>query len=332
MRILIAEDNLFYRRSLGGTLRDWGYDVVEASDGGLAWDVLRRPDAPRLAIVDWMMPGLDGVEVCRRVRALYRPEPTYIIMLTAKEGRQNIVTALEGGADDYIIKPFDREELHARLRVGRRIVDLQTTQMAIFTFARAVDAKSPFTKGHSDRVTAYAIALADALGLSDDDKQKLWRGGNLHDIGKISIPDAILDKPAKLTADEFEVIKQHPLAGVRMIEPYQSLRDTLPVIRWHHERLDGRGYPDGLRGDEIPPLVRIVSVADVYDALANDRPYRPALAHDECLGIMRTSATGGGLDPALVETFAGIPLAELHRLADPATRSGPVATPTPVAV
>jgi putative two-component system response regulator len=325
MRILVAEDNLFYRRSLAGTLKEWGYEVVEATDGDRAWEILRRPDAPRLAVLDWIMPGLDGVEVCRRVRDLHRPEPTFIIMLTAKEGRQNILTALEGGADDYIIKPFDREQLQARLRVGRRIVDLQTTQMAIFTFARAVDAKSPFTKGHSDRVTAYSVLLAEVLGLGERDREVLWRGGNLHDIGKISIPDTVLNKPGKLTADELEIIKQHPLAGVKIIEPLQSLADTLPIIRWHHERLDGRGYPDGLAGEQIPLRVRVVSVADVYDALANDRPYRPAIPHDECIAIMREDAAGGGLDAELVSAFASIPLDELHRRAGGETRAAPAA-------
>jgi putative two-component system response regulator len=304
MRILIAEDNLFYRRSLGGTLREWGYDVIEAADGFSAWDILRQPDAPRLAILDWVMPRMDGLEVCRRLRELQRPEPSYLIILTSKEGRQNIIKALEGGADDYITKPFDREELHARLRVGRRIVDLQTTQMAIFTFARAVDAKSPYTKGHSDRVTAYALALADHVGVTDSDREILRRGGTLHDIGKISIPDQILDKPGKLTAEEFDIIKQHPLQGVKMVEPLQSLRDTLPIIRWHHERPDGRGYPDGLEGDAIPPLVRIISVADVYDALASDRPYRAAMPHALCLETLRKSAAEGGLDPTLVARFA----------------------------
>ncbi len=304
MRILIAEDNLFYRRSLGGTLREWGYDVIEAADGFSAWDILRKPDAPRLAILDWVMPRMDGLEVCRRLRDLRRPEPSYIIMLTSREGRRNIVTALDSGADDYITKPFDREELHARLRVGRRIVDLQTTQMAIFTFARAVDAKSPYTKGHSDRVTAYALALAESLGVSETEREVLWRGASLHDIGKISVPDQILDKPGRLTPEEFDTIKQHPMQGVKMVESFQSLRDTLPLIRWHHERLDGRGYPDGIGGDAIPPLVRILSVADVYDALASDRPYRAAMPHAECLDVLHKSGADGGLDPALVARFA----------------------------
>jgi putative two-component system response regulator len=330
MRILIAEDNLFYRRSLGGTLREWGYDVIEASDGYSAWDILRQPDAPRLAILDWVMPRMDGLEVCRRLRALQRPEPSYLIILTSKEGRQNIITALEGGADDYITKPFDREELHARLRVGRRIVDLQTTQMAIFTFARAVDAKSPYTKGHSDRVTAYALALADHLGVTGSEREILCRGGQLHDIGKISIPEHILDKPGKLTPEEFDVIKQHPLQGVKMVESLQSLRDTLPIIRWHHERLDGKGYPDGIQGEQIPFLVRIVSVADVYDALASDRPYRAAMAHTACLEVLRQNAAGGGLDPELVARFEQIAPECLQRYASGAVES--LSPPAPPAL
>lgn len=317
MKILIAEDNLFYRRSLGSTLREWGYEVIEACDGAVAWDVLRRADAPRLAIVDWMMPGLDGLEVCRRVRELRKPEPTYLIMLTAKDGRDDLVAALDGGADDVVRKPFDRDELHARLRVGCRIVELQTTQTAIFTFARAVDAKSPYTKGHSDRVTAYALHLAQALGLSRADKEVLWSGGCLHDIGKISVPDAVLNKSGRLTPEEFDLIKQHPVDGVRMVESLQSLRASLPIIRWHHERLDGAGYPDGLRGDEIPLLVRVVSVADVYDALASDRPYRPAMPHTECLATMRASAASGGLDPDLVECFARLPAPRLMMGSEP---------------
>jgi putative two-component system response regulator len=240
-------------------------------------------------------------------------------MLTAKEGRRNIITALDSGADDYITKPFDRDELQARLRVGRRIVELQTTQMAIFTFARAVDAKSPYTKGHSDRVTANALALADHLGLAGRERDILFQGASLHDIGKISVPDHILDKPGKLTPEEFDVIKQHPVQGARMIEQLQSLRETLPIVRWHHERLDGQGYPDGLRADKIPLLVRIVSVADVFDALSTDRPYRPALPYEQCLAIMRENASGGGLDPLLVTRFEEIPREILREYAERGT-------------
>jgi putative two-component system response regulator len=303
MRILIADDNPFYLCALGGTLKEWGYDVLTARDGVAAWEVLRDENAPKLAILDWMMPNMDGLEVCRRVRALQRPEPTYLIILTSKDSKGNIVTALESGADDYITKPFDRAELRARVRGGVRVVGLQTSQTAMFVFARAVEAKSPFTHGHADRVTQYALALAQAVGLPRDQQEVLRRGALLHDIGKISIPDAILNKPGPLTEAEMEIIKEHPAQGVKIIEPLESLRDVIPLIRWHHERLDGRGYPDGLSGDAIPYLVRILSVADVYDALASERPYRPALAHAKCVDILQSDAAGGGLDAELVACF-----------------------------
>jgi putative two-component system response regulator len=303
MKILVADDNPFYLCALAATLADWGYEVVTATSGSAAWAILREDNAPKLAILDWVMPGMDGPEVCSRVRALSWPEPTYLIVLTSKEGKGNIVTALSSGPDDYVTKPFDREELQARVRVGARIVGLQTSQTALFVLARAVEAKSPFTKGHSDRVTAFALALAEAVGVSAAERELLERGGILHDIGKISIPDAILNKPGPLTPEERVVINQHPAQGVNIIAPLESLRDMVPLIRWHHERLDGRGYPDGLKADQIPYLVRILSVADVYDALQSERPSCAAVPHARCLEILRADAAGGGLDPELVRLF-----------------------------
>jgi DNA-binding response OmpR family regulator len=190
MKVLIADDNHFYRCALRATLAEWGYEVTAVPDGAAAWDILRGESAPKLAILDWMMPKMDGLEVCRRLRSVPRHEPTYVIVLTSRDGKANIVAALESGADDYITKPFDRDELAARLRVGRRIVELQTSETVIFSFARAVDGKSPYTKGHSDRVTRYAVALAAHLGLSEQDRQLIRRGALLHDIGKIAVPDA----------------------------------------------------------------------------------------------------------------------------------------------
>ena len=303
MKVLVADDNPFYLCALAATLKEWGYEVVTATNGTTAWEILREENAPKLAILDWVMPGLDGPTICRHVREMSRPEPTYLIMLTAKEGKGNTVTALSSGADDYVTKPFDRDELQARVRVGARIVGLQTSQTALFVLARAVEAKSPYTKGHSDRVTELAVALAEAAGLSAAERALLQRGGILHDIGKIGIPDAILNKPGPLTPEERKVIEQHPVEGVKIIEGMESLRDVVPLIRWHHERLDGRGYPDGLKGDAIPYMVRILSVADVYDALHSARPYRAAVPHARCLEILRSDAAGGGLDRELVELF-----------------------------
>lgn len=311
-RILVAEDDHFYRFALAGVLREWNYEVVEAQNGLAAWDILQSEDAPKIAILDWMMPGLNGVELCRKVRALVRPEPTYLIVLTSLEGKENAVQALNEGADDFINKPFDRDELRARLKVGERIVGLQTSQTVIFTFARAVEAKSAFTQGHADRVTYYALALASSLQVSAKDLDILRRGAILHDVGKISIPDAVLNKPGKLTPEEYELIKLHPAQGAEIIRPLQTLQDVLPLVRWHHERIDGKGYPDGLKGDEIPPLVRILSVADVYDALRSERPYRPAMPHERCLRIMMQEAEQGGLDIDLARHFMGLPPSVFH--------------------
>jgi cyclic di-GMP phosphodiesterase len=315
MQVLIADDNHFYRLALEATLKMWGYDVISVGDGTSALEVLNREDAPKLAILDWLMPGIDGLEICRRVRELDRPEPTFIIILTIKGGKHNIIRALESGADDYLTKPFDREELHARLRVGKRIVGLQTSQTVIYTFARAVEAKSPYTQGHADRVTCYALALGERIGLSRADQDILQRGSLLHDIGKIAIPDAILNKPGPLTREEYEVVKGHPMQGVRMIEPLRSLADLLPLVRWHHERLDGSGYPDGLHGDEIPLLVRVLAIADCYDAMASARPYRRSLPHEECLRRLRADGESGILDRNLINDFCALP-APSHPLPD----------------
>ena len=321
MRILIADDNAFYLCALAADLKALGYEVVTATDGAAAWEILRQDTGPKLAIIDWVMPRMDGPEVCRRVRALQRPEPPYLIMLTSKEGKDNLVTALDSGADDFLSKPFDRQELRARVRVGARIVGLQTSHTVIFAFARAVEAKSPYTQGHADRVTAYALALAEAVGVPADERERLRRGAMLHDIGKISVPDAVLNKPGKLTPEEMAVIREHPAQGVRMVESLESLRDVIPLIRWHHERLDGRGYPDGLKGDEIPRLVRILSVADVYDALASERPYRAAMPLAKCLDILRSEADGGGLDGELVERFCDVLTAPALDAGEPARSS-----------
>jgi putative two-component system response regulator len=314
MKILIADDNHFYRCALKATLTEWGYEVVAVADGQAAWNALQGDQAPRIAILDWMMPSIDGLEVCRQLRAIPRHEPTYVIILTSREGKSNAVAALESGADDYITKPFDRGELAARLKVGRRIVSLQTSETVVYSFAQAVDGKNPYTKGHSERVCGFALMLAADLGLSELETDILRRASILHDIGKIAIPDAILNKSGPLTPEEMEIIQEHPIQGVKMIEPLASVRDTIPLVRWHHERLDGKGYPDGLYGDEIPHLVRVLSVADVYDALSSDRPYRVGLPFHVCLTILRDNAAKGGLDPDLVERFCSLPVEQLVRV------------------
>jgi cyclic di-GMP phosphodiesterase len=306
MRILIADDNAFYRRALTAMMKEWGFAVEAVTDGLAALQVLQSEDAPKLAVLDWMMSGMTGLEVCKQIRSREDPEPPYILMLTSKNEKTDLVKALENGADDFISKPFNPEELRARLRVGARTVGLQRSQTIVFTFARAVEAKSPFTLGHSDRVKNYCLAMADRLHLSPRDKEIVRTGALLHDIGKIRVPDAILNKPGRLSDEEFAIMKEHPAQGVYMVEPLDALADAIPLIRWHHERLDGSGYPDGLRGDEIPLLVRLLSVADCLDALTSARPYRAALPLGESLDILYKDARAGKLEPRLVDSAAEI--------------------------
>lgn len=313
MKILIADDDLFYLSMLESMLAEWGYDTLIAQDGREAWELLQTPGAPRLAILDWMMPGLSGPDICEKVRQHPGPEPTYLILLTARQEKKDRIKGLTFGADDYLTKPFDQDELRARLQVGLRVIGLQTSQVIVYAFARSVEAKSPYTQGHADRVTAYALALADLFDLTALQRDQLRRGAILHDIGKISVPDAILDKPGPLTPEEFAIIQRHPLEGAQIIETLESVHELVPLVRWHHERMDGTGYPDRLPGEKIPFLVRLLSVADVYDALSSARPYREALTHDTCITILKQDAQNGGLDPELVRAFCSIPAGILHQ-------------------
>jgi putative two-component system response regulator len=255
------------------------------------------------------MPRLNGFEVCRELKQQPATRLVPILMITGRSAYEARLQAWEKGADDFLSKPFQRVEVIARcrslLRVKRLVDALDSAETVVFAFARAVEAKSVYTHGHSDRVKAYAHILAERLGIGEHERAVLHRGALLHDLGKMSIPDVVLDKPGPLSAEEYDLVKQHPLQGVRILESLRSVREALPLVRWHHERLDGRGYPDGLMGGSIPLLVRILSVADVYDALSSARPYRPALPHAQCLDVLRSDADGGGLDPELVRVFAG---------------------------
>ena len=231
-------------------------------------------------------------------------------MVTGQADFESKLDAWEYGADDFLTKPLHIMEVTSRcrslLRIKRLVEERDSAEAVVFALARTVEAKSPYTHGHSERVMRYSLELADAVGVTSYDRELLRKGALLHDIGKISVPDAILDKPGKLTLAEFEVVKGHAAQGAFIVEPLHALRETLPLIRSHHERLDGKGYPDGLRGEQIPPLVRILSVADVYDALSSERPYRQSIPHQRCLEMLRENAQSGGLDAELVALFSTI--------------------------
>ncbi len=305
-RILVVDDNRTNALLLERVLLGEGHLVDVASDGQEALERVIH-HTPDLILLDLDMPRVDGYEVCRRVKndPATRFIPTVIV--TAQNAFEAKLKAWELGADDFITKPFQCLEVVARcrslLRIKRLIEERDSAEAVVFAFARVVEAKSPYTHGHSERVADYALTLAADVSIPEEQWETLRKGALLHDIGKVSVPDAILDKPETLTTAEFEIMKQHTVQGARIAEPLRSVRDAVPMIRWHHERLDGRGYPDGLFGAAIPLLVRILSVADVYDSLSSARPYRAAIPHPQCLEILRRDAAGGGLDPELVDHF-----------------------------
>jgi putative two-component system response regulator len=305
-RVLVVDDNPSVALLLQQLLASDGHAVDTAGDGIEALErVARHP--PDLVLLDLDMPRLDGFEVCRQIKSSPLTRLIPIVIVTAQSALQSKLHAWELGADDFLTKPFQRIEVLARCRCLLRIKGLveqrESAEAVVFALARAVEAKSPYTHGHSERVKDYALRLAVQVGLPRDEWDTLAKGALLHDIGKISTPDAILNKPGPLTPEEFAIVKDHTWQGAHIVEPLHSMRDAVPLIRWHHERLDGRGYPDGIAGDQIPLNVRLLAVADVYDSVVSDRPYRPPTPHARCLELLQTNAAEGGLDPEIVEHF-----------------------------
>lgn len=308
-QILVVDDDRAIAMLLVQILTSEGYRVSCAGDGRQALAAIDQ-NHPDLVLLDLDMPLMGGYEVCRRIKQDPTTRLIPVLILTGQSSAEARLKGWELGADEFLTKPFHFVDVRARcrslLRVKRLVDDLDSAQSVVFALARAVEAKSPYTQGHAERVANLALGLAAQLNLSPADQATLSWGCVLHDIGKISTPDAILDKPGPLTVEEFEIVKQHPVQGARIVEPLRSVRKTVPLIRWHHERMDGSGYPDGLFGGQIPLLVRILSVADVFDALASPRPYRPAMTQERCLQVLAEMADGGGLDPQLVPAFTEV--------------------------
>ncbi|PYU14088.1 MAG: metal-dependent phosphohydrolase, partial [Acidobacteria bacterium] len=214
------------------------------------------------------------------------------------------------GADDFLSKPINKEELLARVRSLLRLKqftnELENAETVLFSLALSIEAKDPYTEGHCDRLSKYSVALAERLNLRDELRVALRRAGTVHDIGKVAVPEHILLKPGPLTPEEWKVMKQHPLVGERICAPLKSFRHVLPVIRHHHEKLDGSGYPDGLKGEEIPLTARILQTVDIYDALTTSRPYRKALSSKETFTLMREEVERGWWDGSLVDELEAL--------------------------
>jgi putative two-component system response regulator len=303
--VLVADDQPANLELMEAYLEALGCNVATAADGAEVMDLVSQV-IPDVVLLDAMMPQLDGFEVCRRLKAGNRTRLLPVVMVTALNNTSDRVRALEAGADDFLAKPVDRTELTARVRSLLRLKslydELDDAEAVIFALAKAVEAKDHYTEAHTERVACNAQALALIAGIPEADLRELYRGAMVHDIGKIGVPDAILLKPGPLNDDEWEAMKKHPSIGERIARPLRSATRMLPIIRNHHERVDGLGYPDAMHGDEIPLGARIVAICDAYDAMTSDRPYRPGRTAAEAAAILRDGA-GTQWDKELVHLF-----------------------------
>jgi putative two-component system response regulator len=304
--VLVADDHKLTRELLTTYLSAAGYDTVEAKDGQEALDRLAEC-SPDLVLLDIIMPGIDGYEVCRAIKENQRTTLLPVIVVTGLEDFDTRLKMLDLGADDYIHKPINEKELLTRVRNHLRIKSLtdqlENAESIIMLFIRILEAKDPYTRGHSERVAEYSRRIAEEMHLDDERLQVLRRAALLHDVGKIGVEDAIIRSSEKLTQEELEKVHSHPSLGIELISSLSSLSEALEPIQSHHERFDGTGYPGKLAREDIPLEARIIAVADTFDALTTDRPYRKALETEGALEEMREGAVSGQLDPDLVDAF-----------------------------
>jgi putative two-component system response regulator len=304
--VLVVDDIEGNTRLLESILAPDGHVVRRAGDGGEALRLVRT-EQPDLVLMDVMMPHLDGFEACRTIKQDPGTRLIPVVLITSLNDSASRIRGIEVGADDFVSKPFNVHELRARvrslLRVKRYTDDLDTAEAVIVSLALTIEARDGTTEGHCQRLSQYACALGGKLRLDEDDISALERGGYLHDLGKVGVPDAVLLKPGPLTPGEYELIKQHTIIGDRLCGELRSLRKVRPIVRHHHERLDGSGYPDGLRGDAIPLLAQITGIVDVFDALTTERPYKAALPFSRAAEDLRFEAARGWRRADLVDTF-----------------------------
>ena len=304
-QVLIVDDDRRNVKLLEGYLLSERYDVLKAYSGEEAMTQLISGNVD-LMLLDIMMPGLDGYEVCKRVKARESTRFIPVILITALDDLQAKVRGIEAGADDFLSKPANREELTARTRALIRVRELNrnlvSVENALFSLASAVEAKDKYTLGHTQRVANLAVALGKRLRLSDKEIFALRLGGILHDVAKIGISEDILNKPGRLEAHEWEIMKSHPEIGYQICLPMKSnLGLALDVIRHHHEKLDDSSYPYGLKGDEVSLAARIMCVVDIYDALVTDRPYRKSMSKEKAIGILQEEVEQQKLDGRVVD-------------------------------
>lgn len=307
--ILVLDDIELNRRLLKAMLKTAQYRILEAARPSAALEILGREKVD-LVVVDLVMPEMSGPEFCHLLKSERRTQLIPILMMTSVQGSENEVAGIESGADEFLIKPLQpavaRTRIRAMLRNKALTDSLEEAETILFALAQSVEHRDKYTGQHCERLTTYSLALGQALGLSRQEQLALYRGSYLHDIGKIGIPDGILFKRGLLTDEEWQTMRLHTIRGEEICKPMKTLASVLPIIRSHHERWDGSGYPDRLAGEDIPLLARILQVADIYDALTTARPYKPAFSHQHALEIMVEEARRGWRDPELVPLFAEV--------------------------
>jgi putative two-component system response regulator len=304
--ILVVDDEPDVRDTLREHLTGLGYRVVTAASAEAALEALGGT-APDLILTDVRMPGMSGIDLCKRLKADARFQLTPVIILTVASDLDSRVAGLAAGADDFFAKPVEFIELRTRvaalLRVKALLGELERAEGLILALGKTIEERDRYTAGHCERLARYATAVGRALGVDEAMLKALHLGGYLHDVGKIAIPDRILLKPGRLDPEERAEIQRHPVVGAELIQGLRTLDAVRPIVRHHHERMDGSGYPDGLKGELIPLAARILAVVDVYDALTTERPYRAASSREEAIGILRRETEAGSWDPRVVRTF-----------------------------
>ena len=304
--VLVVDDYEPNLRGLGLLLERADYTVLTATNGRDALDIVRA-ERPDLVLLDVVMPGISGLDVCAEIKRSADTRLTPVVLISGAQERQTRLDGLDAGADDFLNKPVDPEELQTRVRSLLRLKcltdDLESAESLFLTLGRIIEARDPCTEGHCERLTDYATSLGRRLNLDEADLVALHRGAFLHDIGKIAIPDRVLLKKGRLTRKEYDLMKQHPVVGDGLCRTVRSFEAVRPIVRHHHERLDGRGYPDGLMGDDIPLLAQIVSIVDVFDALTTDRPYRKAVPVATAYEMLRDNARQGWCRDELLSAF-----------------------------
>jgi putative two-component system response regulator len=308
-RVLVVDDENDVCSLLQTLLVSKGYVVAIAMNGPEALAAIVRAP-PDVILLDVILPGVDGMAICKKLKGDATTRLTPVILMTGLADRATRISGLDAGADDFLTKPIDTQELLARVRSLARLKrytdDLDSATSILMALAVMVETRAGYTEDHCHRVANHATALGRRMGLGQDELQALYRGGFLHDIGMLAIPDSVLRRQGPLEPEEFELVKSHTVIGERLCQNLRSLRAVRPIVRHHHERFDGSGYPDGLRGNLIPIGAQIIGLVDLYEAITSARPYQAAQSHDEALLTLRQQVERGWRAPALVEHFAAI--------------------------